>query len=63
MKIIIDTNIALDVLLNRIEFFQASHDILKLFALDKVAGFVTANAVTDMFYTLHKNSRDALKSI
>jgi len=33
MKIIIDTNVALDVLLNRTEFLQASHTILKLSAL------------------------------
>jgi len=62
MKVIIDTNIALYVLLNRVEFFQTSHDILKLSALDKIAGFITTNAVADMFYMLHKNSRDALKS-
>jgi len=62
MKIIIDTNVALDVLLNRTEFLQSSHDILKLSALDRVNGFLTTNTITDMFYVLHKNSKDALKS-
>ena len=62
MKIIIDTNIALDVLLNRKEFLQSSHHILKLSAQDKITGFFTTNTITDMFYVLYKNSKDALKS-
>jgi len=62
MKIIIDTNVALDVLLNRTEFLQSSHDILKLSAQDRVSGFLTTTTITDMFYVLHKNSKDALKS-
>jgi len=62
MKIIIDTNIALDVLLNRTEFVQASYDILKLSAQGRVNGFLTTNTITDMFYVLNKNSKDALKS-
>jgi len=62
MKIIIDTNVALDVLLNRTEFLQSSYDILKLSAQDKVNGFLTTNTITDMFYVLHKNCKDALNS-
>ena len=62
MKIIIDTNVVLDVLLNRTEFLQSSHGILKLSAQDRVAGFLTTNTITDMFYVLNKNSKDALKS-
>ena len=62
MKIVIDTNIALDVLLNRTEFLQSSLDILKLSAQDKVAAFFTTNTITDMFYALNKNSKDTLKS-
>jgi len=62
MKIIIDTNVALDVLLNRTEFLQASHNILKLSAQDKITGILTTNTVTDMFYVFRKNSKDAVKS-
>ncbi len=62
MKILIDTNVALDVLLNRTEFFQASYDVLKLTALGRISGFVTTSAVTDIFYVLRKNSKDAAKS-
>jgi len=62
MKIVIDTNVALDVLLNRTEFLQASHNVFKLSAQGKVTGFLTTNTITDMFYVLNKNSNDALKS-
>ena len=62
MKIVIDTNVALDVLLNRTEFLPASHNILKLSAQDSVKGFLTTNTITDMFYVLRKNSSDAVKS-
>jgi predicted nucleic acid-binding protein len=62
MKIIIDTNIALDVLLNRTEFLQPSNHVLKLSALGKVKGFLTTNTITDMFYVLYRNSKDASKS-
>ena len=62
MKIMIDTNIALDVLLNRTPALQSSLAILKLAALDKITGIITTNAVTDMFYVLNKNSKDSVKS-
>ena len=62
MKVIIDTNVVLDVLLNRTEFLQTSHTILKLSAQDKITGILTTNTITDMFYVLRKNSKDAIKS-
>ena len=62
MRIIIDTNVALDVLLNRNDFLPASLDVLKLAAIDKVAGFITTKAVSDMYYVLYKNSKDVLKT-
>jgi predicted nucleic acid-binding protein len=62
MKIVIDTNVVLDVLLCRTQHLQASHDVLKLSAQNKVSAFLTTNTITDMFYVLYKNSKDALKS-
>ena len=62
MKVVIDTNIALDVLLNRTEFLQDSYNILKLSAQNEVASFLTTNTITNIFYVLRKNGGDALKS-
>ena len=47
---------------SRTEFLPDSHEILKLSAFDKVTGFLTTNTITDMYYVLYKNSRDAVKS-
>ena len=62
MKIIIDTNVVLDVLLNRTEFLQYSREVLKLSSQNKVTGLITTNTITDIFYVIRKNSKDALKS-
>lgn len=62
MKILIDTNIVLDVLLRRADFFEASYDVLKLSALGKAEIFVTASAITDIYYILHRANKDAGKS-
>ena len=49
MRLMIDTNIVLDVLLKREDFFEQSKAILDLCEKRKVQGFVTASAVTDIF--------------
>ena len=62
MRILIDTNIVLDVLLRRTGFFDASYDVLKLSSLYKAEVYITANAVTDIYYILHRANKDAGKS-
>ncbi len=59
MKLLIDTNIILDFLLEREPFYNNSKEILNLCALKKFQGFITASSVTDIFYIVHK----ALKNI
>ncbi len=58
MRIMIDTNVVLDVLLKREPFFQASYEVMKHSALEQVEGFVSATAATDIFYLLRKALRD-----
>ncbi|MBS3976480.1 MAG: PIN domain-containing protein [Syntrophomonadaceae bacterium] len=62
MRILIDTNIVLDVLLRRTDFFDASYKVLKLSTLGKAETFVTASAITDIYYFLHRANKDAGKS-
>lgn len=59
MRILLDTNIVLDVLLKREPFFQASYEVMKLSALEQVEGFVSATAATDIYYLLRRALRDA----
>ena len=58
MKIMIDTNVVLDVLLKREPFFQSSYEVLKRSALEQIEGFVSATAATDIFYLLRRALKD-----
>ena len=58
MKIMIDTNVILDVLLKREPFFQASYEVLKRSALEQIEGFISATAATDIFYLLRRALKD-----
>jgi len=62
MRVLIDTNIVLDVLLHRTDFFDASYEALKMSTIGKVETFVTASAITDIYYILHRANKDARKS-
>ncbi len=54
MKIMCDTNVIIDVLLEREPFIEDSYKILKLCEEHKIDGFVSASSVTDIFYLVRK---------
>ena len=54
MKIMIDTNIILDVLLEREPFYEYSKAILELCEKRKIQGFISASSATDIFYLIRK---------
>ena len=56
MKIMCDTNVILDVLLEREPFVEDSYKVLKLCEEHKIDGFVSASSVTDIFYLVRKYS-------
>ncbi|MCM1183680.1 MAG: PIN domain-containing protein [Roseburia sp.] len=56
MKIMCDTNIIIDVLLEREPFAEASCKVLSLCEEHKIDGFVSASAVTDIYYLVRKYS-------
>ena len=58
MKVMIDTNIVLDVFLQREPFFQASYEVMKQSALEKLEGFISASAATDIYYLLRRSLKD-----
>ena len=55
MKILIDTNIVLDMLLEREPFASDSSKVFELVENEKAEAFLTANSVTDIVYILRKN--------
>lgn len=58
MNVLIDTNIALDVLLHREPFFDCSQLVLLASEQGLVTGFITASAMTDIFYIINKHFKD-----
>ena len=58
MRILIDTNVILDVLLKRSPFYETAIEVLKLSARDDIQEFVSASAITDIYYIAYKNLRD-----
>lgn len=54
MKIMCDTNVIIDVLLEREPFAEASCRVLSLCEEHKIEGFVSASSVTDIYYLVRK---------
>lgn len=54
MRLMIDTNILLDVLIHRDDFYENSKAVLKLCEDRFAQGFVSASAITDIFYITRK---------
>ncbi|WP_029410341.1 PIN domain-containing protein [Treponema pedis] len=60
MQVLIDINVILDVLLNRNPFVQDAVKILKI-PEDNMQKFVSASAVTDIYYIAYQEIRDKTK--
>ena len=55
MRLMIETNILLDVLVKREPFYEASREVLRLCEEKKVQGFLSASAATDIFYLVRRH--------
>lgn len=58
MKILIDTNIVLDVMLKREPFYRLSLEILSLAKKEDIEEYVSASAITDIYYLAYRQLRD-----
>lgn len=54
MKVLIDTNIILDVLCKRPAFYEDSAKIFKLCEVKKISGVISALSITNIMYILRK---------
>jgi len=50
MNVLIDTNVAIDVMLKRTPFFENSQLVLLASEQKHINGFISASAITDIFY-------------
>ena len=58
MKLLIDTNVVLDVLLQREPFCRTAAEVLNLTQRDDVREYVSASAITDIYYIANKQMKD-----
>ena len=54
MKVLIDTNIILDVLCNRKEFVDDSLKIFKLCEIKKITGYISTLSIANIVYIMRK---------
>lgn len=63
MKVFYDSNVVLDLLLNRTEFLADSMAALKFSELGIVKGYISVVSITDIFYLVRKNLKDYNQAI
>ena len=68
MKVLIDTNVVLDVLIINPDFFQHSKKIFDFAEQKQINGFISASAITDIFFIAQKKlgkkvTKEALKKV
>jgi predicted nucleic acid-binding protein len=54
VRVLLDTNVVLDVALARQPFYRAAARILNASDFDAIHLFVTASSATDLYYVLRK---------
>lgn len=54
MKVLIDTNIAIDLLANRGEFAESAAQLFKLCEIGKVQGYIYALSVANLVYIMRR---------
>lgn len=58
MKLLIDTNIVLDVLLKREPFYQNAVKVMNMAQYNDVQEYISASAVTDIYYIAYRQIKD-----
>ena len=56
MRLLIDTNIILDAILNREPWAKLAREVMLAIAEEKAVGCLTASSMTDIFYILRKHT-------
>ena len=57
MRVLIDTNVILDFLLQRELFFQDAERLFQAIDSGQIVGYVTATTLTDIFYIARRHKR------
>lgn len=57
MRVLIDTNIVLDFLLQREPFREDAEELFQVIDSGRVVGYITATTLTDIFYIARRHTR------
>lgn len=57
MRVLVDTNLILDFLLEREPFFQDAEALFQEIASGQIVGYVTATTLTDVFYIARRHTQ------
>ena len=60
IKVLLDTNIVLDIALERPLFVEEASQVFLKISKNKILGYVSATTVTDIFYVLNRAKIDAV---
>ena len=55
-RVLIDSNIALDYALNRLDFFENAERIFKAIEEKRLVGCISSSAMTDIYYIVESNA-------
>ncbi|MDR2589251.1 MAG: PIN domain-containing protein [Spirochaetales bacterium] len=58
MKVLVDTNIILDILFHRAPFYDDSRIVYTLVEQGRITGYISSSAMTDIFYLARKELKD-----
>lgn len=61
MRVLVDTNIILDIFLNRQPFSQLANALLEAIAINQATGYVCASSLTDIFYIARRQTQSISK--
>ena len=62
MRVLVDTNIVLDYLLEREPFLQDAEALFEAIGSGEVVGYVTATTLTDIFYIARRQTQDVQRA-
>ncbi|NJO44023.1 MAG: PIN domain-containing protein [Cyanobacteria bacterium CRU_2_1] len=62
MRILIDTNVILDFLLQREPFFQEAERLFQAVGNGQAIGYITATTLTDIFYIARRHTQSLKKA-
>jgi predicted nucleic acid-binding protein len=54
LRVLLDTNIVIDVALDRDPFFTASEQVVRLAELNRIEGYISASTFGDLYYVIRK---------